>query len=214
MTLINKIELHQFRQEQPSFRIKASMYDGLVLEGNFKFQSKLDGYPPIDETYKLQIKIPSKYPHEMIEVYEMNSRIPKIDTFHINPNSSFCLGSPFKLKMLLSNDISLNNFIKKCLIPYLYAISLKLNHNMNLVFGELEHGNDGLYQDYQEILGLKNKEEVKLTFILLAKKKRVANKKQCPCGCNQRLGKCDFRFKLYRIRKVISQSWFKNNMIE
>ena len=50
MTLINKIELHQFRQEQPSFRIKASMYDGLVLEGNFKFQSKLDWYPPIDET--------------------------------------------------------------------------------------------------------------------------------------------------------------------
>lgn len=214
MTLIKKIELHQFIKDQPSFRIKPSNFDGLVLEGNFKFQSKLHKYPSVTENYDLQIRIPSNYPNNMIEVEELNSKIPKLSTFHINPDSSFCLGSPFKLKILLSKDISLNNFIKRCLIPYLYAISLKLNKNIDLIFGELAHGNDGLYQDYQEILGLNNKEDVKRAFILLSIKKRVANKKTCACGCNKRLGKCDFRFKLYSIRKIISQSWFKHNMIK
>lgn len=149
----------------------------------------------------------------MIEVFEIGLKIPKTEFFHINPNKSFCLGSPFRLKMLLSNDSSLNNFVEKCLIPYLYAISLKLKYNINLVFGELAHGNAGLYDDYKDILGLETDKQVQKAFDLLSMKKRVSNKKKCPCGCEQRLGKCFFRFKIHNIRKQIPTSWFKKNKL-
>lgn len=211
MNLIKKINLKQFTQKQPLMRIKPSLNDDLILEGQFLFKTKIDNYPLVNESYKLKLIIPKNFPKKMIKVFELSSKIPKKSENHVNYDGSFCLGSPLKLRMIINNNNNLNNFISKCLIPYLYTITLKLKYNQTLIFGELKHGEDGILDDYMEIFKLNKKDQVKLVWDLLARKKRAANKKNCPCGCNKRLGECSYRFHIYKIKKEISASWIKEN---
>ena len=215
MTLLKKIDLSQFRQEQPSLRTKPSNYDGLVLEGLFFLNAQVNNHPKINESFHLRIQIPNTYPKKMIEVRELRSKIPKTGEYHVNPDNTFCLGSPLRLRMLVSGNNTLSHFIEKCLVPYLYAISLKLlNYRTDLLFGELAHGDEGQYDEYRELFGLESQKQIDDAFLALSKRKRVANKMKCPCGCNKRIGKCNFRFRLHEIRKLIPRKWVSENIIK
>ena len=68
-----------------------------------------------------------------------------------------------------------------------------------MVFGELSHGNMGLLEDYLELY---EKEQIEVVRSLVNKKKRVANKILCPCGCHQRLGKCKLHYKINALREL------------
>jgi hypothetical protein len=82
-------------------------------------------------------------------------------------------------------------------------------HGGDFVFGELAHGDQGIVDDYSAMLGLKERHQVTQAIHLLGLKKRLANKKPCPCGCGKRLGSCPFHHKLNEFRKMAPVSWFK-----
>ena len=94
--------------------------------------------------------------------------------------------------------------------PYLYAITLNKRVGGKLVFGELDHGDKGILQDYSEIFNLHTLKQIKDALVLLSIKKRVANKKHCPCGCGFRYGKCNYRLHLEKFRHIANQEWFQN----
>ena len=113
--------------------------------------------------------------------------------------------------MKVNRSPSLTGFADKCLVPYLYAVSYKLMHGGDFVFGELDHGDQGIMDDYSGMLWLKERQQVTQAIQLLVLKKRIANKKPCPCGCGKRLGGCQFHHKLNEFRKMAPMSWFKSN---
>ncbi len=43
----------------------------------------------------------------------------------------------------------------------------------------------------------------------LSLRKRHSNKKKCPCDCGNRVGKCNFRYKLEKIKTVAKRKWFR-----
>ena len=59
------------------------------------------------------------------------------------------------------------------------------------------------------MLGLKERHQITHAIQLLGIKKRIANKRSCPCGCGKRLGACPFHHKLNEFRKMAPVSWFK-----
>jgi len=213
VSLIRKIKLEDFLENNKHMSIKPSKDDGLLVEGKFYFIAKTDKHREVRDFYKLRIQIANDFPSSVPTVEEIGDKIPKTESFHINSseyNYSLCLGSPLRLLELLNKNPTLNGFIQYCLIPYLYGVSLKMKYGENLVFGELAHGNQGIFDEYEEFFNIKEEESLKQVIKMLSLKKRIANKKTCPCGCKKRLGKCNnkLNIKINKFRYFSSRSWY------
>ena len=191
---------------------KPSRTNSIVLAGVFSFRaSTFDGNELADK-YQLNIEIPLHHGALPI-VHEVGGKIPNTSEFHINRDRSLCLGSPLRLLMAVSKPSGIKIFTR-CLVQYLYAVSRKLQSGGGFIFGELDHGNPGLFNDYKDLFNLKNDYQVKEAINLLGMKRRVANKKPCPCGCGRRLGKCSLRLSINKVRELAPRSWHRKNALE
>jgi hypothetical protein len=201
--------LDEFLNDQPFISIQPSNGNPLLLEGDLQFCAQHEGHPQIRDTYHLQISIPKEFPRQVPTVTEIGGRIPRLDDFHVNGDGTLCLGSRIRVMARLQSEPTVPGFSKNCIVPYLYAMSLKLTHGQDFIFGELRHGIRGELDDYKELLGLKCNDQVVPALRCLLKKKRLANKMSCPCGCRRRLGKCEFNVTVRRFRSVLPKAWLR-----
>jgi len=201
--------LDHFLDDHPGMSTAPCLDAGICLRGKFRFRTDVSGNNEIEDSYELEIFVPDKFPQALPKVKETGGKIPRESNFHVNPDGSLCLGSPLILLKKIHNAPSLSGFVYKCLVPYLYAVSYKLVHGGDFVFGELDHGNQGIMDDYSIMFNLPKKFQITQAIELLSVRKRIANKQPCPCGCGKRLGVCSFRFKLNKFRKMAPVSWFK-----
>lgn len=208
------IGLSQFLKDYPEMQIVPARTKNLVLRGTFTFTGKTEDGPEISDRFELEITVPSEFPFLLPTVKEIAKKIPRQEGFHINPDDSLCLGSPLRLLSLVQDLPTIVGFAERCLVPYLYAIHLKLKQGGGLYMGELEHGSPGIITDYLELLSLKSKNEVLEALELMCVRKRVANKKICPCICGRRLGKCSLRFKINKFRNMTNRNWFTGHFLE
>lgn len=192
--------------------IRPSPDVALRLRGKFEFSAKHPVHGVVTDAFHLQIDVPVGFPRELPEVTEIGGRIPRLGQFHVNGDGSLCLGSHLRLLIKLNAAPTLSGFASSCVIPYLYAISLKLKYGGKLVFGELAHYGPGMLQDYAQMFALCTTEQVRYVLVLLGLKKRIANKKRCPCGCGVRLGRCRFNHRLLPFRKIASRGWFRRQL--
>lgn len=201
--------LSQFLSDYPGISTAPCSDAGVCLRGKFRFKADVSGSDEIEASYKLEIVVPEKFPQALPKVKEIGGKIPRDGNFHVNPDGTLCLGSPLRLLRKIHSAPNLHGFADKCLVPYLYAVSYKLMHGGDFVFGELAHDDQGIVDDYSVMLGLTERHQITQAIQLLGIKKRIANKKPCPCGCGQRLGVCPFHHKLSEFRKMAPVSWFK-----
>jgi len=201
--------LSQFLSDYPGMSIAPCSNAGTLLRGKFRFRANVSGSDEIEDFYRLEIVVPDKFPQALPKVKETGGKIPRDSNFHVNSDGTLCLGSPLRLLRKVHSAPNLTGFADKCLVPYLYAVSYKLAHGGEFVFGELAHGNQGIVDDYSDLLGLKGVAQIVEAIRLLGIRKRIANKRPCPCGCGKKLGTCPFHHRLNEFRKMASVSWFK-----
>jgi hypothetical protein len=209
MALLDTLDWQEFVTAYPGMRLWPQQDSGLGFKGFLAFTAAGSGIPEVTDEYELTILVPSKFPREIPRVRETAGRIPLDGKHHINGDGTLCLGTPLRLLMNLSKQPTLVGFAGNCLVPYLYAMSRNLKEETPFCFGELPHGTPGETSDYGELLGLKGLAQVRLAVRLLGMRERHANKEQCPCGCGRRLGCCEYRFKLSKIRELASLEWFR-----
>ena len=213
MAVVETPGLREFLRSYPKMAIRPSAGHDLRLKGSFEFAAHHAKGGDIQDSFALEIIVPSGFPRELPRVTETGGRIPRTGEYHVNPtDSTLCLGSPLSLLLKLSKKPSLEGFAESCLVPYLFAIAHKLRNGGPLPFGELDHGVDGLFADYLQLFGLRTREQLIYAFRLLGMKKRRANKLPCPCGCGIRLGRCKYNFRLRTFRKVASRTWFRSRV--
>ena len=205
--------LPAFLKDYPHVSIRPAAGPGVVIQGLFHFAARHESHPEIIDSFELRIVVPPAFPKDLPEVTELGKKIPRNGDFHVNPNATFCLGSPLRLLWKLSQRPSLLGFTSHCLVPYLYAVSHKLQFGGELLFGELKHDTEGIVEDYLDLFGLSNPEQVRRVLHLLGMKKRRANKELCPCECGNRLGRCRFNKRMRQFRQRSSRSWFKAQQI-
>lgn len=116
------------------------------------------------------------------------------------------LGAPIRLKMVMKKNISLTHFFENCILPYLFAVTLKINTGAPFIFGELAHGNTGLIEDFKRLFNLSEEKQVHYMLILLSKNKKEANRLICPCGCKRRLSTCRYFKVVQQMRKLFPRS--------
>lgn len=201
--------LDQFLSEYPGMSIAPVRRNETVLKGTFDFSAQIKDKLPIQDSFQLQIVVSVLFPRVIPEVVEVGKRIPRNGNYHINSDDdTLCLGSPLRLRHNLASNPTLLGFANKCLLPYLYNISYRLKYG-SFPFGELAHGVNGVLEDYMQLLGLENQDQVKQALSLLGMRKRVANKKSCPCGCKKRLGSCRLHYKINALRNIATRGWFR-----
>ncbi len=209
-------DIKKFLDNYPYISIVPDCRNGVLFAGRFDFiVNEQDGNPLVNDSYELEIYIPHTFPRSLPVVKEKGGKIPNDGKHHVNRGEkSLCLGSPISLLRILYSEPSVVGYVKNCLIPYLYAVSLKINHGIDFVFGELPHGNEGILKDYSNLFGVYDADELIRILRLLTIKKRLANKKICPCGCKGRLGRCNLHYILNDLRKMAPRSWFKFQLDE
>jgi hypothetical protein len=186
---------------------------GIRACGTFRFSASLPGETEsIQDEFKISIEVPRKFPREIPTVFETGGRIPRSPGFHVNPEGSLCLGSPIRLLTIVFESPTILGFADRILVPFLFAVSRSLSDGRGFPFGELPHGAPGALIDYQNLFGLKTPSQARLVLRALSLRRRVANKRPCPCGCRVRLGRCRLRWKLNHLRKAASRSWFRREL--
>lgn len=206
------IDLRQFLLDYPKMAVRPSLGSHLRLKGSFEFIGAHRAHGLVKDAFSLQIDVPAAFPRKLPEVKEIGDRIPRTGDFHVNSDGSLCLGSHLRLLLKLNEMPTLVGFAERCLVPYLYATSRKLTHGGKLVFGELAHYGPGMLQDYAQLFGLPTADQARYALALLGKKKRIANKFPCPCGCELRLGQCRLNRRLLRFRRLASRGWFRGQI--
>jgi hypothetical protein len=212
MRSIDDLNPNTFLTDYPGMAIRPSGNTAFRLKGKFEFSAEHPVHGKVADAYQLQINIPAGFPRELPEVMETGGRIPRLGEYHVNGDGSLCLGSHLRLLIKLNATPTLSGFATSCLIPYLYAISLKLKNGGKLVFGELAHYGPGMLQDYAQLFMLGSTDQARYALSLLGMKKRIANKQPCPCGCSVRLGRCRFNRRLLPFRKLASRGWFRRQL--
>ncbi len=151
------INIDQFLNDYRRMSIAPSQMNCIQLKGKFDFIATIEDNQEIEDSYELEIFIPSNFPKSLPEVKETAGKITHENSNgHLFPNDILCLGSPMRQLIKIYENPTLVGFAENCLIPYLYAISYKMKNGGDLIFGELSHGKEGLIEDYMELLGLNN----------------------------------------------------------
>ncbi|EOV1174364.1 hypothetical protein ACOLZ1_003935 [Vibrio fluvialis] len=205
--------LEEFLSAYPNIRLVDVDADKVELQGEYQLKAQLDGSQFIERTFSLRIVCPSDYPRALPVVYDIAGYFPRNQNFHTYPDGSFCLGSDLKIKSILKTDSSLTTFFNKVVVRFLYAVSHRVEFG-NFPYGELDHGEKGLIDDYSEMLRVNGKASVLLALKALGLRKRVANKLLCPCGCSYRIGSCNYRFFLNEFRQIERRRWFRFHLLE
>jgi len=178
---------------------------GRLYEGDFHFHAGAVGRVDVEGHFELLILIPEGR-HSLPAVWEIAERIERIPDNHVSSDGSLCLGTELSLRIVLGPNPTLMKFIERCLIPYLAGTRWREDGDGSYINGELPHYEEGLITDYQEILGVNGHEAIRQSLKLASLRRRVANKKTCPCHCGRRLGRCNLRFRLNKLRNSVPRS--------
>ncbi|MEE1981394.1 ubiquitin-conjugating enzyme family protein [Shewanella xiamenensis] len=205
------IGLEEFLSAYSNIRLVDVHADKVELQGEYQLKAQLAGSQFIERTFSLRIVCPRDYPRALPVVYDTAGYFPRNQDFHTYSDGSFCLGSDLKIKSILRADSSLITFFEKIVVRFLYSVSHRVEFG-NFPYGELEHGEKGLIDDYSQLLNVNGKTSVLRALKALALRKRVANKLPCPCGCGGRLGSCKYRFILNEFRQVERRRWFRDHL--
>ena len=209
MRFEERVGLGHFLDAYTEMRVRPSPSDVLRLEGRFEFKADHEGGPVIEDVYRLRIDAPHRFPKELPVVWELDERIPRHVDHHVYEDGSLCLGSPLHLYLITHEDANLTAFAQRAIVPYLYAASYRDRTGGPYPFGELAHGKAGLLDDYARILRLQTPAQAAKALVLLGMKRRLANKRPCPCECGRRLGVCRFNETVKRLRGELGRPLFQ-----
>ena len=206
----DRIRLDAFLDAHPDMRVRPSPRDLVRLSGTLAFHADFEGGAPIQDEYQVQIDVPLDFPKRVPRVQELDGRIPREVDHHVFPSTGvLCLGSPLQLGLVAHRSTDLADFVWRGIVPYLYAASYREQTGGPYPFGELAHGPDGLLDDYARILRLSTPQQASDALRLLGLKRRLANKRPCPCGCGRRLGTCRFNETVRMLRQQFGRHFFQ-----
>jgi hypothetical protein len=202
--------LSHFLEAFPGMRVQPSIGEVIRVQGDLDFHADFEGGLSIRDTYQIRIDVPKRFPEALPAVKELGGRVTRDLDHHVFRSGALCLGSPLRLHRLVRETGDLTQFVRRVVVPFLYAVSYRERTGEAFPFGELAHGRAGLLDDYARMLALDTPEQVPYALSLLGMKKRKANKHLCPCGCGERLGRCRYNKKIRELREEMGRSFFRD----
>lgn len=173
--------------------------DDLRIVGTLSFRSiATTRLPPLDVSFPIKVIVPRDFPSVIPRTYALDDAIP--EEYHTNPDGDLCLGATIHIRRIVNRTPTLLAYVEHCVVPYLYRYQ-HLQVFGRAPWGELKHGIQGLLQYYKTVFGEATPHQYVQLLRLTALRKRVANKRQCPCQSGRRVGRCH-HLRLNRLREA------------
>lgn len=149
-----------------------------------------DGAGGVAYSYLVEIKPVAFYPYRYPVAYEVGGDIPVGADNHKYPDNSLCLGVEAEEAIQCHNGLALAEFIQKVLIPHL--ANQYYHHITGKYLQEYAHGDEGVRQYYQKLLGTS---DVAIWAVLFhaAFSKHIERNDPCCCGSGQKFKRCHER---------------------
>lgn len=140
------------------------------------------------DRFLLEIVLLDDYPTSIPVVYEVGGRIPRTKERHVNPDGAACLFLPDERWWVWPPGSSFLEFLTGPLHNY-YLGQARVDRGLSWPFGTRDHGVDGIYRFYEDILGTSDREAIERYLELFAKESCKGHW-DCPCGSGRRLRDC------------------------
>jgi len=160
-----------------------------LVTGDIHFKASFKEESEIEDTYSVQLSLPSDYPQSPPKALEIGERIPRDIDHHIFPaTGELCLGAPLEVRRRFLNLPSLLHFVNDLLVPFLYAFSYQERFGER-PWGELSHGGRGVLEYYQEAFHTDNLKVV-LRLLKTLADDSYRGHHPCPCASGDILRRC------------------------
>ncbi|WP_373062624.1 hypothetical protein [Gemmatimonas sp.] len=191
--------------DQPKLRVVPNAEAALVVSGAVRCWLCGPQGVEINEEFVVELRVPSRFPAILPAVFEQGGCIPP--TFHHLDDGALCLGSPMMQRVAIEDAPTLPAFMTRVVLPYLYGFAYHARTG-TMPFGELAHGSAGLEEDARRFFRVGEKANVVRLLLRAGERRRVANKRACPCGSPRRLGACHHTV-VNAARARFGRDWFR-----
>lgn len=201
--------LDEFLESYPDFAVRPETDGGVRLVGRLERVFTAKDLPDIPDAFQLELVLSSRFPKVAPRVFETAGRIPV--KYHKLDDGSLCLSSPLRVTLALGTTPRLLPFFEDFVIAYLYRYA-HIEKFKKAPWSDIKHSVEDLIGDYVRLLEASTPRMCLGYLELLGMKRRIANKKPCPCGSGVRVARCrqhHRRLSVLRQRlKVIPRSRF------
>lgn len=177
---------------------------------NFKLIGELY-IKEIDDSYSIEINFLDDYPNSLPIVKEIGNDIPKELDRHISYDGTCCLCVPQLEKYYFPKGSNIKDFLDKLVVPF-FANQAYFELTGEWINGEYAHGILGIYEFYNNLLGIKNINEI-LNLLKIVKKSIPNFNKKCPCNSGKSVRKCHL-VKIVQLKKIIRVDQLNNDIEE
>lgn len=146
-----------------------------------------DGAGGVAYSYLVEIKPVASYPYRYPVAYEVGGDIPVGADNHKYFDNHLCLGVDAEELVQCHKGLTLVEFIEKVLMPHL--ASQYYHHLTGSYLQEYAHGDDGVRQYYEKLLGTTDV-VVWAAFFHAAFDKHIERNEPCCCGSGRKFKKC------------------------
>ena len=141
------------------------------------------------DTYQLEISPSDGYPFMFPKVFETGGKLPVNIDWHVyEDDGRCCIKIPPEETLICINGITLHDFIKNELIPYLFNQTYRRENGYYI--NERSHGVIGLVEYYGEKLNTSNVTEIIRLLGFILNKSEPDRVAQCFCGKNEKYRRC------------------------
>lgn len=185
-----------FLEKNHKFKVMETKEGKVELVGKVVLNHKnKDSNIKLYKELNIRIKIDENYPQVLPKAYDEEEVLSR--NYHINGDGSLCLGTDIDIRIKLMNDYSLENWVEKLVMPFIYSSEYYTRYGES-PFGERSHGTLGILESFKELFDLENDKQAYFLIVQLSRRKyrrifdfnkKIKNKK-CPCGSGKNIYSC------------------------
>lgn len=174
-------------------------------------------YPLVDEgktldEFSIEIELPRYDPDEIPVLREVGGRIPRTEDYHVNgPSGDVCLFVPDERWRIYPRGSTLLDFLNVPVRNYFIGFCL-VEMGEPWPFGQREHGVDGIFEYYGELLGTDDRKEI-VRYVECLSRPQLKGHWECPCGSGERIRNCHWNF-IGELREKIPSNVAKNSLMQ
>ena len=144
------------------------------------------------DRYTVLISFPEAFPKCFPKVVETSKKIPREADRHVNPDHTLCLAVEPEERLLTRNGVSFKYFLDKVLVPHLARETYR-ERTGAYPDGEYSHGDAGIWEYYEALFGLNNKQQILRELEMIAFSTRPGRNDKCFCGGEVKFKNCHLR---------------------
>ena len=161
------------------------------------------------DRYKIEIRLPGRYPKKLPIVREVGGRIPRIPDRHVTGDGTACVLMPEDRGRCFPEGAPFSKFLNGPLRDF-FLSQAWFEQQGEWPFKQWKHGVEGIFEYYRELTGVMDTHAV-IRYVRVLSYPRLKGHILCPCGSKSRLRDCCHE-QVSRLRETVDPVFAKRSL--